>query len=231
MADFDDSPGKSRKNLVTLAGAIIAGAYLRPQLPGDAKLLGVIEVGHIEGAKFWVVLLVLLVYFFIRFMRSDAWSAPVSNWRSSRQRLWNSKFAEQFDDELRLYLKGGTSKRLVGARMDVGEHTLPSANAIELTARTVNWPEGKQTHGEAQLGFTWVDQGRRRSGKFSFAFEAPKRYRPWAYRALWFRTQLQSNLWLEVHLPCALTLLATAITGWEILHACEAGAFLACIKP
>ncbi|UVA80484.1 hypothetical protein [Pandoraea commovens] len=231
MADFDDSPDKARRNLITLSAAILAGGYLRPEIPADAKLFGIVALEHVNQPRFWVVLLSLLAYLTIRFIRSSTWSVAMQNWRQERQEQWNAALAQSFDADVLAFLRTKENSAKLRHMPSGGEPpTLLKRDFenLQFDNRQLTWITKRKTHASLEVEYHFPNLANRVSvNKLRFEVYLRGDELPWirAWTSIW--SQFTSNLALEVHLVLLLTGGAVAVVASAFVKSCADG-FPAC---
>ena len=75
---MDDTQDKIRRNLVIFSAAIVIGWYLDMKLTDISKLILSTDISNVNAFRFWMVILVILVYLSIRYRFSDAIISQIS---------------------------------------------------------------------------------------------------------------------------------------------------------
>lgn len=65
--EFDDLSNKLRRNVVVLSFLILVAIPLHAQFEGAGSILGFLRFSKVESSVFWIVILLMLVYMYLRY--------------------------------------------------------------------------------------------------------------------------------------------------------------------
>ncbi|MCP2517415.1 hypothetical protein M5J07_20920 [Achromobacter mucicolens] len=75
---MSDEAGKTRRNLVVLASAVVAIAFL--EVPLQGSLIGVINLDKVDPKSAWTAVAVCLTYFLLRFLTDGSNTRNIKLW-------------------------------------------------------------------------------------------------------------------------------------------------------
>ncbi|WP_150683839.1 hypothetical protein [Pandoraea iniqua] len=224
MPDYEDSPDKSRRNLLTLSAATITGFYLEPKLQSQAKLLGVLDVEHITPAKFWLVVLVLLVYFFARFTLSEPLRKAVRAWRNELASYTERRYAREFAKFAAVHIENPKTSHPVlqrqGTNFDQFHNMAATGCRWTIGKGTVAFIGDGGTYGKYKPPISFHQPTGVTVVEPEFWFHVPEDFLLSSRRLGWIKTQATSSLIFEAHLPILLGLVAIGLVVFALIGSC-----------
>lgn len=114
---MDDSPDKLRRNVMLIGIVILSIPLLKLTLKPSGSVLGIIEIGSISPLKTWLLLLILMTYFFLRYFYSDQVAEDRKKMKSGRTKLRIKAAYNLLCKQIQKYLKSGIQPSCITTKL------------------------------------------------------------------------------------------------------------------
>lgn len=104
---MDDSPDKLRRNVILISIIIISTLMFDFTIAESASILGIVKIGNISPLNLWLSLLILLIYFFLRYIYSEQVATDRKAMKNDMEELRIKAAHQLIHKQIGKYLKTG----------------------------------------------------------------------------------------------------------------------------